>query len=496
MQYKFDKHLLDLLQPYSGESAVPVRPYNILVAVSGGADSICLAHLLHNSSLPLNITLAHVNFHLRGAESDSDEAFVRAWADENGLECRVLDADTLSYAKSNSLSVEMAAREIRYKWFFSLKAELDIDYIAVAHHANDNAETLILNLLRGTGIAGIGGMRELDARSSILRPLLKFSREQIENYLKSKGLEFKTDSTNLESDFSRNRIRNIIVPQFEKINPSAVATLNRDMKYFSQASEILDELLQSKKAELCRKDCDIESPVFDVIKNRNVKDFSVRCLKDKLECYISINRLLENRHFDYWLFGILSEYNFNPAQIEDLSLGLEDVAVKKIISKTHIAVKERGYIKIYRIAVMHPSYDVKIDCFDDVLEIGTPLCGTLRLELLDRDQYLNGKASATVEYSSAKLIVSADNLIFPLRLRTLENGDKFRPFGMRGAKKLNDYLSDAKMDTILKGSVALLCNGAETNTPDNIICMPGVQISNTYRVTDSTRKLLVISFSN
>ena len=230
MQYKFNRHLQDIL---------PDRPLKILVAVSGGADSMCLLDLLYNSSLELEISIAHMNFNLRGEESDADEAMVREYAKAKGVELFVKSVDTLRYAKENSISIEMAARDLRYAWFHSLRNEKGFDYIALAHHANDNAETLLLNIVRGSGLRGICGMKELDSERSLLRPLLSYTRKEIERHVAKRGIPFRTDHTNYDVEFHRNRIRNVVVPELEKINPQAVSVMNRDMEHFSEALEIL-----------------------------------------------------------------------------------------------------------------------------------------------------------------------------------------------------------------------------------------------------------------
>ena len=215
MRDRFDR-CLDGLLPDSGA---------VLLAVSGGIDSMVMADLFLNSAHSSRITLAHCNFHLRGEESDGDCAFVRDWACTHGVPFREAGFDTRSYAGEHGVSIEMAARELRYSWFASLCDEEGFSAVAVAHNANDNAETLILNLLRGTGLTGICGMRELSplagsAFAVLIRPLLGFSRDEIREYALSRGLEWREDSTNADSAYKRNLIRNEVFPLFSKVNPS------------------------------------------------------------------------------------------------------------------------------------------------------------------------------------------------------------------------------------------------------------------------------------
>ena len=212
----------------------------LLVAVSGGIDSMCLAEKVRLEGGPFAI--AHCNFHLRGKESDGDEAFVKAWADANGIPCHVRHFETSAYATEQGISVEMAARRLRYHWFGELCRQLGYSGVAVAHNANDNAETLLLNLLRGTGIRGLLGMKAEgfipDPEFSdipLLRPLLGMTRGDIEAFAAEHGLSWREDATNALNDFKRNKIRNLVFPVFREINPSFVQTLNRDMERFAEA---------------------------------------------------------------------------------------------------------------------------------------------------------------------------------------------------------------------------------------------------------------------
>ena len=211
----------------------------ILLAVSGGIDSICLAHKVRLEGGPFAI--AHCNFRLRGKESDADEAFVRAWADKAGVRCHVKAFDTEAFASAEGISIEMAARRLRYRWFGELCKEFGYEAVAVAHNANDNAETLILNLLRGTGLKGITGMKAsafipdpLYGDIPLLRPLLGMTREEILAFAKEQGLSWREDASNASNDFKRNKIRNLVFPVFREINPSFVQTLNRDMERFAE----------------------------------------------------------------------------------------------------------------------------------------------------------------------------------------------------------------------------------------------------------------------
>lgn len=279
-----------------------------LLAVSGGIDSICLASLFLNSSSGRRFTVAHCNFHLRGEDSDSDEALVAAWCGRNGVRYHKADFDTEQYASSHNVSIEMAARELRYDWFASLCRENGYYGVAVAHNANDNAETLILNLLRGTGLRGITGMqtesvvpvtRDELSGVRLLRPMLSFNREQIEEYVAANSLEYHDDRTNAETVYKRNRIRHLVFPVFEGLNPSFLTTFAREMNAFSEVQEIADDYFLSVREGVCE-------PAG--------KDDLLR---------VNAVRLCHLKHYKYVLYRLLEAYGFRDRLLEPVVRLLE-----------------------------------------------------------------------------------------------------------------------------------------------------------------------------
>ena len=279
-----------------------------LLAVSGGIDSICLASLFLNSSAGRRFAVAHCNFHLRGEDSDSDEALVAAWCGRNGVRYHKADFDTEQYASSHSVSIEMAARELRYDWFASLCKDNGYYGVAVAHNANDNAETLILNLLRGTGLRGITGMqvetvvpvtRDELSGVRLLRPMLSFSRKQIEEYVAANSLEYHDDRTNAETVYKRNRIRHLVFPVFESLNPSFLTTFAREMNAFSEVQEIADDYFLS---------------VCDGVCEPAGKDELLR---------VNAVRLSHLKHYKYVLYRLLEEYGFRDRLLEPVVRLLE-----------------------------------------------------------------------------------------------------------------------------------------------------------------------------
>lgn len=279
-----------------------------LLAVSGGIDSICLASLFLNSSSGRRFAVAHCNFHLRGEDSDSDEALVAAWCGLNGVRFHKADFDTEQYASSHNVSIEMAARELRYDWFASLCGENGYYGVAVAHNANDNAETLILNLLRGTGLRGITGMqvetvvpvtRDELSGVRLFRPMLSFSREQIEEYVYANSLEYHDDRTNAETVYKRNRIRHLVFPVFESLNPSFLTTFAREMNAFSEVQEIADDYFLSVREGVCEP-----------------------AGKDEL-LRVNAVRLCHLKHYKYVLYRLLEAYGFRDRLLEPVVRLLE-----------------------------------------------------------------------------------------------------------------------------------------------------------------------------
>lgn len=279
-----------------------------LLAVSGGIDSICLASLFLNSSAGRRFAVAHCNFHLRGEDSDSDEALVAAWCGRNGVRYHKADFDTEQYASSHSVSIEMAARELRYDWFASLCRENGYYGVAVAHNANDNAETLILNLLRGTGLRGVTGMqvesavpvtRDELSGVRLLRPMLSFSRKQIEEYVAANSLVYHDDRTNAETVYKRNRIRHLVFPVFESLNPSFLTTFAREMNAFSKVQEIADDYFISVRESVCEP-----------------------AGKDEL-LRVNAVRLCHLKHYKYVLYRLLEAYGFRDRLLEPVVRLLE-----------------------------------------------------------------------------------------------------------------------------------------------------------------------------
>ena len=430
LQEDFDRTLLRLAGEHCGR---------ILLGVSGGMDSMCMATLFRGSRLKPEFAVAHVNFSLRGEQSDSDEAFVREWAAANGVEFFSTHFDTGNYAADHGISIEMAARELRYGWFGELLDSRGFDFLAVAHNRNDAVETMYLNLLRGTGIKGISGMKELSGR--IMRPLLTFTRSEIEQFSRENGIIHHEDCTNNDNSFVRNRIRNEIFPQFELINPSFLDTSCREMEHFAEASAVLDELLEQKRAELTSS----EGGAF----------------------LIDIEKLQSGSQPRYWLFRLLQPFGFGDETIGQIEASLEGQSGKTFFSPQYKAIRDRRFLKIYPAAESSP---VKVDIsVSDIPEAFDPRGG-----------------------DGSVLYIDADKVNFPLTCRPWQPADRFRPFGMKGFKKLSDYFTDIKLDLEQK-KLQTVVTTIDDEGHEQIVCVAGWRIDDRYRITGATRKIARIS---
>lgn len=472
------------------------RSASFLLAVSGGMDSMCMADLFLNELGADSFAVAHCNFHLRGAESDGDEALVKAWADSNGVRMHRVDFDTREYASAHGVSIEMAARDLRYGWFARLCDEFGYDVVAVAHNANDNAETLMLNLLRGTGLNGLRGMAEVSVkRKHLLRPLLEFTRKQIEGYVIARRVQYRDDSTNFESEYKRNMIRNEVFPFFEKINPSFVRTLNREIGYFAEAGAIVEDWCRSKLPDVAEH-----------------SDGAVT---------ISIPSLMSTDHWRYLLYYILQQYGFNSqtiASVEDLLASDRTISGKRFESLTHTLRTERDVL------LLHPN------SISDGQMVGTGIfppsgrgCLTEGKTGASGDHCLSEGVSVVkgagiynfggvrwqveeIEWSDGMplkqpagvLIADADKLLLPFVCRPWRQGDWFVPLGMRGRKKVSDLFADLKYTSFEKETALMIVDTRTEGLAEqqHIAGILGVRIDDRYKVTSGTRRILRLTILN
>ncbi len=420
-----------------------------LVAVSGGADSIALVLVL--LELGYKIEVAHCNFNLRGAESDRDEEFVRTFCRNNGIPFHLVHFDTVQYAEMHKISIELAARNLRYAYFRRLRNDLECADICVAHHRDDNVETLLMNLVRGTGIHGLAGIQPCNG--DIKRPLLCVSRKDIESYLSQKGQGYVTDSTNLVDEATRNKFRLNVVPMLTGINPSAAENINRTARYVSEAVKVFDSAI---KAGICR-----------VV--RKTDDGGLT---------IDTGLLMKEPSPEYLLHEMLSDYGFSASQVENILYGLAGQAGKVFRADGFELLIDRSIIIVER--KREPMKPMKL------YETGTYIFDEKKKMVISKHA-VDDDFKLVRQKNTACL--DAEKIAFPLTLRHIEAGDKFIPFGMKGAKLISDYLTDAKKTLFQKRRQLVI-----TDAAGYVIWLVNERPDNRYRISEYTKTALMISF--
>ena len=418
----------------------------LLVAFSGGVDSVVLAHLLHKAGY--TIELAHCNFQLRGIEANDDTVFCENFAKSINAPFHVIYVDTKTYASEHKLSIQMAARELRYGWFKTLKTVHHFDYILTAHHANDNVETLLVNLIRGTGIKGLQGIPE--KQNDMVRPLLFATKEEIRAYAVKNKLVFREDSSNQEVKYKRNFIRHQIIPHLKTLNPSLEETIHTSVQFFKQSSDIVSEFAHLKFNQICKEENDLLKMDISLLKREPQKE----------------TLLFE------WLFP----KGFKTDQIEQLSeVLMSDKNIGKLFSSaTHQLVVDRHYIYVKSTALEQPVSSYVIYSISDTAHL--PIKLTIS-ETIDEKFSID---THTISMSSS-------SLLFPLTLRQWKQGDKFKPFGMKGFKKLSDFFKDQKLSRFEKEQVWILEN------PEHIIWVVGYRLDDRCRINEGEHQAIEIT---
>ena len=448
-----------------------------LLAVSGGIDSMCMAEIFVRRYPCECLAVAHCNFNLRGDESDGDESLVREWAESHGVRIHVKSFDTKGFAQESGVSIEMAARELRYRWFAELCASEGYDEVAVAHNANDNAETLVLNLLRGSGMKGLSGMSDVSCLPysegtdvKLIRPLLDMTRKQIEGFALANRVRYRHDSTNFSSEYKRNMLRNEVFPVFERINPSVIRTINREMGYFAEAGEIVSDWADDAVAGLCHSD-------------------------DRGVMKIFYSELLSKSHWRYLLYHILEPYGFNSstlASLEDLLKSDRTISGKRFESKEYEVITGRDAMCIRPSASLRPSAPV---LNNDVI---MPVRGAGKYNFNGGSfvvEVLEWSSDMPLKQPEGVLVLDADKLRFPFVLRRWNDGDWLIPLGMRGKKKVSDLFADLKYDSFMKASAVIIADVRTAGMADcgHIAAVAGVRIDDLYKITPSTGTVVRIT---
>ncbi len=421
------------VQKYIDEKGLFTHKDKILVALSGGADSVALFRVL----LTLNYSLecAHCNFHLRGEESDRDEKFVRLLCEQHAIHLHVIHFDTENYAKNNHLSIEMAARELRYKWFEQLREQRGISYIAVAHHRDDSVETLLLNLIRGTGINGLKGISPKNG--NIVRPLLQESRDSILNYLEAIHQTYVTDSTNLQDEYMRNKIRLNIIPLMKELNPSVSESINETAMRLSEVA-----LIYNKEREITIREKLTKHP-------ENYFSISIR---DILTDIAPMSLLHE----------ILSPFGFNSNQIKDIYYCISrSQPGKQFYAPEWRLLRDRDLLIITNIKNEKKIPKLIIQEVEMTSDFEIP-----------RDKHL--------------ACLDADKITSPFTIRKWEHGDKFVPLGMKGKKNISDYLTDKKFSIWQKEQQYVVCSG------EFIVWLVNERIDNRFQITSQTKHIVIL----
>ncbi len=383
-----------------------------IVAVSGGIDSVVLAYLCR--SLKMDFALAHCNFNLRGEESDLDEEFILELAlEELEVEVFIQSFDTQAYADDNKRSIQMAARELRYNWFADLAEQLQFDYILTAHHADDNLETFLINFIRGTGLNGLTGIPMIN--ENIVRPLLPFSRQDIEDYSKEKNLIWREDSSNFTRKYLRNKLRHQVVPVLKEINPQLLNSFQKTIINLNDTADIVEESLNA-------------------VAKRAIVEINSYGIRYKISEFKKVNN---PRAYVFEMFK-----NFGFTEWNDLLDLLDAQSGKQVISNTHRLIKHREFL-ILTERKDKPTLNIIIQEHDTKVQI--PF-GVLTFENVQAI----GKTSKEIVY------VDKDQLKFPLELRVWKEGDAFQPMGMSGKKKISKYLKDEKASLVEKENTWIL----------------------------------------
>lgn len=452
MNKRFIEQLLKLTQ---SDSLNDLKGLTFLLGVSGGADSMCMASLFLKNKL--KFVIAHVNYNLRGQESDGDEQLVKDWAKSNGIEFISRSFDTENYAQENSISIQMAARDLRYDFFKETVKLKNINYIVIAHNLNDSIETLIINLVRGTGVKGLTGISERNG--SVIRPMITFSRDQIDEYNSNNSIPFRVDHTNNENKYARNKIRNQIIPQLLEINPSFIKVAERSIGIFKDSYQMLDIEIEKRVLKLCIEPKDIVGT------------------SPKPILIISVSKLLSIDNPELILYNALDKYGFNFSQIEEIQNTFTTIETKIFYSKDFLILKNLDLIKVYE-KRLKPKESIYFTI---------PNVGTFTRVVYDRFEYIFSvlENSSSIDLTQTGIqYLDADLLDRKLELRCWREGDKFEPYGMKGVKKLSDFYTDLKIDRYCKQFQTLI------NKEGEIVTLSTLRISNKFKVTGQTKKVV------
>ena len=438
--------MLKQFKKYIATQKLFLRKEKILLTVSGGIDSVAMCELFYQAGLQFGI--AHCNFGLRGDESDADEVFVKNLAEKYEVPFYVNRFNTADFARENGISIQMAARELRFKWFDEILTAEKYHYIATAHHQNDEIETFFINLMRGTGVAGLHGI--LPKHNKIIHPLLFANRDKIENFIKENNLKFREDSSNSSDKYIRNAIRHQIVPVFKELAGDFEQTMIENIRKIRDTETVFLEMLELKREQLLKTE------------------------KDRI--LINIAELQKLNPLKIYLFHFLTTYHFNAETIESLINALDDISGKQFYSPTHRLLKDRENLIIIGLEEEASSCDLTFIT-----------AGTNRIELPLTIDFRQTTESEIIKINPDKnyAYLDFDKLKFPLTIRKWKQGDYFYPYGMKGKKKLSDFFTDQKFSILDKEQTWLLCSA------DDIVWIIGWRIDDRYKLSNKSKKAFI-----
>lgn len=419
----------------------------VLLAVSGGKDSVMMTYLFAEAGYAIGI--AHCNFRLRGGDSDADEALVRALAESLGAPFFANGFDTSAYAKVHRISVQMAARELRYRWLEAIRREQGYDHIAIAQHRNDHMETLLLNLVRGTGLAGLRGIQP--KRGPIIRPLLFLRADEVQAFVSAHGLAYRDDASNFSTKYARNKIRLAVIPTLRELNPDIEQTMAANIDRFSDAYTVLGQHIDALRDTLFER--------------RGVSN----------EWHVSLGALMALTPRRFLWYELFKPFGFSEAVLNDLERSISGTSGKQFHSTTHVIWLDRTALVLAPIANADPGM-VAIEGIGQTVQ-----WGGFRFE----SGYV---ADSVVDDVASIMQFDGDRIVFPLRIRSWQAGDVFRPLGMRGRKKLSDFFVSLKIPVYRKRRVPVVVNGN-----GDIIWVAPYRMDDRYKITDKTKKVFTLA---
>ncbi|SEG48264.1 tRNA lysidine(34) synthetase TilS [Flavobacterium urumqiense] len=433
MKQKLENHLSQNLQFLNGKK--------LLLATSGGLDSMVMADLFHK--LNYEIAIAHCNFQLREMESFEDQNFVQEYANTNSTPLFLTQFDTKAFAEDYKLSTQIAARELRYNWFYELLETENYDYILTAHHADDNLETFLINLSRGTGLEGLTGIPEKN--ENIIRPLLLFSRQEIENYAKENNIKWREDSSNASDKYLRNKIRHHLVPILKALNPNFITSFQKTQTYLQEAQDMVEDASIIVYQQVAKQEGD--------------------------DIHFDLNQLRKLPNYKSYLYQWLHEFGFSAW--EDIYDLVESQSGKQVFSLEFRLIKDRNSLILSPINLITEKEEFLIE--ENQKEVKIPLnlsfCKVTDISLV----------------SNTTIFVATDKLQFPLVLRHWNEGDVFQPFGMGGkSKKVSKLFKDEKLSLIDKENAWLLCSNNE------IVWVIGIRQDERFRIENKAENILKI----